>query len=227
MKKIILILFFFEINSSFATAQIQKITAGKESRQRAEQNIKDLHDGTLIVRLESGRNLRRELHLLDSTDLKARSYLTKKLAHIALENSALVSQMLRKYSFSKFLMLYDTNITALQNGRTAGIFLDSLLQPDRRLQLETQSYFFLYKGKTNTENTTGVSGLLFADAKNKVLEPPFPYYFSGKKTSLVTFFYAFIGTEKNVTDIDENSIKKINARLKKYYLKTVQSAMSD
>ena len=218
MKNLLLFCFIVCATPFLASAQLSKITATKESRLQSEKNIRTLHDGTLLVRLESGRNWRRELLKLTPSEKKLRTYIEKKLKQLDAENRKIASAVQKHYHFSKYLIMYDSSVADLKASRTANIFMDSTLRPNESLRLAPNStYFFLYKGNTATESSSGIDAYIFADENYKELFYPFPYYTTYQISSIITFLPAFFGIETNTVKNPEITFRKINKRLEKYY----------
>ncbi len=131
-----------------ATAQEEgQATKKKDARQLLQQ----LHEGTLIVRLQSNDRKIKELQrLIDSPDLneksksRFRNMLKTTLADTRQEGLDMMVAFAGNYNFSKVLFIYDTASVSLKNGVAGGYFLNDSLETDPLLRLESKDWLLLY-----------------------------------------------------------------------------------
>lgn len=200
-------------------AQIQ--TANISLQTEAEEAIHELKAGVLIVRLPSYRKKIAAMQELmqDKTvsksnkeNLKKQITLVQQDAH--LRNLSIVEGFQSVYDFSEVLFIYDHHTKAVQEGNTAGIFLNERLKIDESIQLNNRPYLFARFGKTDTNTTTGLEGIIITDRNLQDLTKPFPAYV--RESSLMFL----MDKTFDKTNADKRNmprlVEKLNKKLKKY-----------
>ena len=145
-------------------------------------------------------------------NLRKQIALVQQDAH--LRNLSIVEGFQSVYDFSEVLFIYDHHTKAVQEGNTTGIFLDERLKVDESIQLNKRPYLFARFGKTDTNTTTGVEGIIITDRNLQDLTKPFPAYVreSGLKFLMDKTFDKTNADKRNMPRL----VEKLNKKLKKY-----------
>lgn len=174
-------LIFYSINPGIC--QEEEPLSLKERRALAVSNITELHEGVLIVRLQSQQKKMQALQELidggeldDKTEKKMREQLVRTKAKTAHFNRAIIKAFEQKYRFSNILFMLDTASISLKNGARAGIFLNQDLEIDPMLTLDDQPYFILRFGYTRSNSGQNIEAMIVMDDEFNDLESPFPFY---------------------------------------------------
>lgn len=215
------IAYLFFLGLFFSTNMIAQELSRKERVVLAEQSIKDLKDGTLVLRLKSKRNKIEKLEeLLAKSDIKesVRSSLNDELKKTIDQrnryNISLINAFEENYSFSNIYYMYDTASVSLRNGTRSGIFLDKSLELDSAIEIPEGAFFVAKTGTTNSTSTTGVEALVIMDDQLKDMQRPFPYYV---RLNSIGRLFTRIFNHKNLVKKDSKAVvEKLNRNLNKY-----------
>ena len=170
-----------------ANAQGEKKYSGKERKQLAAKHIKNLDQGTLIVRLPSSeKKIKAMQDLIDggNIDDKAIKRLQDQIKRTREDTDQFIIAVMyafqTNYHFSNLLFMLDTAAVRLNNGERQGFFLKyppSMVELDPSLVLEEgKPYYVLRFGYTNQEDTQGIAAMIVTDEDGEDLISPFPYY---------------------------------------------------
>ncbi len=220
LKKILLLACLGLIFSIPINAQ-NEVVSRSERKAIAEQSIKDLNNGTLILRLKSKRNKIKKLkELLSAPDIKegVRVKLSKELGRTIDErnryNITLVDAFENHYSFSNIYYMYDTASVSLKNGTRKGIFLDKNLEFDPNIEIPEGNFFVVKTGTTNATSTTGVEAIVIMNKELKDMQRPFPYYV---RLNSIGRLFTRIFNHKNLVKKDSKDVvTRLERNLQKY-----------
>jgi hypothetical protein len=164
----------------FLSAQIAPLTTG-ERKDRAKDSIKELKEGVLILRLEShDKKIAKLTELKEKSMGYKRKEIESRIQYTIQERDEthrfLLEAFREKYSFSDYLVMYDTETIALFRGEREGIFLNDELEADPSIVMNTENYFIAELGYTDPQKDARVFGLIVLDAQSKKLDRPFPYF---------------------------------------------------
>lgn len=220
----------------------------KIKRAHSQQQIQELNDGLLLVRLKTSQPK------IDALKRFGYEYKAMKVAKYQKEqNQAIVDAFKQNYSFSSVYFFYSDNTAKVKKGVFKNIFLNDSLTLDSTIQIDTskciytaelahrqQDTFKLLDNyhtvveddfyETNDEVYYGGSDISFQaiiikDLKFNQLTRPFPYYSryvgeSVKRHPEQVFLVGPIFMPVFTSYTFEQSIKRLNKRLYKYYDKT-------
>jgi hypothetical protein len=156
-----------------------------KQREYAAYCIKNLKDGTLVVRLNF--KTKAIIALLQAGNTNGANDIRYKQEE---ENITIMKAFKKHFKFCPvYFVSFDSTI-ALVNGRQAGVFLNDDLKPDPSIQLRSAFFLFAEYGmietavapdKLNPEQETSQRGimedaLIIRDKDLKLLKDPFPYY---------------------------------------------------
>jgi len=167
----------------FASAQTTST-----NRTIATQQIRDLKNGALVVRLKTNDKS------IEAYTRSGRNELADKLMEEnRIQNQKLMDAFIGFYDFSKVYFIYAKSTNALLKNET-GIFLNDKMEVDTSIKL-TEKYFFLaeygsitanlltdeyhYKSVNHTEpsGTSASTNVIFiSDTSLAQLREPFPFY---------------------------------------------------
>ncbi len=197
-------------------------TLGSQGRHAiAEQAIKDLKNGVLVVRLKTGSNklgaMQRVANSPDVTESERKMFAERIAAYqkeVDQENEWLVRSLKEHYSFSETLYMPDTSAHQLKKGVQSGYFLNGEMQPDPTISLGGKPYLVLFYGNAISPGKSGIEGLVLLDANLKELVEPFPFFsgISTIKRTLVKFF-----NKKEESEIYDAMVAKLQKRLEEYH----------
>ena len=155
----------------------------KERRAMAEEHIKNLKNGVLVVRLPSQQNKIETLQTLidggnldKKTEAKLQGRLDGTKAKTASFNKSIITAFQEQYNFSDFLFMMDTAATQLKEGVRQGIFLDKNLELDQEAAIVDSSVYVLRFGSTYSGRGQNIEAAVITDSNLEDLLPPFPYY---------------------------------------------------
>lgn len=198
----------------------------EEAWAKAKEQIKELHEGTLLVRIPTQHkkiaaleallqndqlptaNRQRLEDQLETTRQEARNF-----AHYVIEAFDTA------YDFSKVLFMYDTDMAALQSSSPGGFFLNREGKADTSIVLDQPNFYLLRFGFSTGEATSHTDAMIIADASIQDLQKPFPYEVR------LTDFIATVGQllpapEQEKKDIIR-SVAKLNRNLQKFFVRMV------
>ena len=223
MKKVQTRLFFlvFWVLISSGDVIAQDDLRRSERRAIAEQSIKQLKEGTLVLRLKSKRNKIREMKkVIAAPDIKPalRKRLEKRLENTIKErdryNQSLIDAFDEYYSFSNIYYIYDSSSVELKNGERSGIFLDKNREVDPTIEIPEGDVFVLRTGNTDYSSTTGIEALVVMNKELKDLQRPFPYYV--RVHSIGRLFTRIFNPRKLVLKDSKAIVQKLDANLNRY-----------
>ncbi|MCB0560657.1 MAG: hypothetical protein KDD09_16995 [Phaeodactylibacter sp.] len=156
----------------------------QERTEIAQESIKALYGGTLIVRLPSFQTKIDGMKgVLSSSgpDSPNRARIEKMLKETLDNrqefNQNMIAAFQEEYHFSEVYFMLDTATAALKSGQLQGIFLNSSLEIDPNIHLDgPPPYFVLRFGSTSDMSTDGVEAMVIMDGQFQDLDKPFPYY---------------------------------------------------
>lgn len=114
----------------------------------SEQQIKQLRDGTLLVRLKTSQNK------IDA--LKSRGYIEKanKIENkLNIENKKIISAFNENFSFCKTAFFYSSSSKNILNGNFDNIFLDNNLMIDSSIKIDKNKPYFIAEFTTLEQDT--------------------------------------------------------------------------
>jgi hypothetical protein len=168
----------FLVASSKVSAQ--QWSATDEEKITAYQHLLDLKDGILIIVLKADQKKIIELRkIIDSQTAKpsqkrrAEKHLKKVLRDKRNFHLDLVESFHQIYTFSKFQIIYDHDLSAYMDGQT-GLFLNRTLEYDPLLEVsEEDNVYYAREGYTNMSGDRVLSYIVY-DAEGIELDFPFP-----------------------------------------------------
>ncbi len=169
--------------------------ASQSAEKRAEEAIRDLKGGTLLIRLPSRQ---RKIDAMEQVlsgygpDDKGRARMEKLLRQTRQEAAAfnrhMVAAFRDSFDFAKVRFFYDYDTPKLQAGETAGVFLNEELKADPSISLPGGPYYVLGFGQTQKDYSDGLEAMYIMDSEFERMMPPFPYY------QRLNDFAAFVGS---------------------------------
>lgn len=212
---------FFLLAMPIGEAQILK---GRENKDASAEHIVNLRNGTLVVRLVSKHN---NISALDeqlaaegvgeNQKKQLRNRRDNMLEKQTKANKEIVKSLDRHYSFSDYRVLYDTAMVYLLDGKTEGYFLNSKMEIDPKISINSNAPFYILSvGQTSTSETHNLEGLIVSDRANVDLVKPFPY-FTKSIYPPVSFFDAFIGRSASIFPDFKKMIVRLNKKLTIYH----------
>lgn len=184
----------------------------------AQEEIRNLKEGTLVVRVPMQRNKQEQLQKLIDSDKGSKAVQKRALNQLNTvkeEVASFVSDidmlMKKSYRFSSYLLIPDYNYAELLDGKRSGIFMDHSgdLLSDSKLEtdfivLQLDSYF-------------AEKNLIFVNSSNNPIPNPFPKVKKnvGYGNGFVRFMKGFIGQSK-IRNYAE-AIRHINVILTDFY----------
>ncbi|MFK7935171.1 MAG: hypothetical protein AB8G22_16790 [Saprospiraceae bacterium] len=212
-----LILMFFIFN--IANAQN---TTKQATLERAENAIRTLSDGILVVRLQSNQKKIKALEdLVENKKMSARNLknLNRELEETKIntkeKNSLLMKSFADNYNFSDVLFMYDYDTEKLLTAEQEGYFLGKDLIVDAKLSLNDNNFLTLRFGTTDLATTSGVEGMIITDQELKDLDIPFPYAY--KEGGFMYVFDKLFDGKNAAGRNYPRIIARMNKKLKKYY----------
>ncbi|MCB0546529.1 MAG: hypothetical protein KDD19_03020 [Phaeodactylibacter sp.] len=212
------------------------VTAGQDTplprQERAEiahEGIKTLKGGTLIVRLPSSQakaNALKDILSSTSPDNPNRKRIEKQLEETLADrkefNENMMAAFAEAYDFSNVYFMLDTATSSLKSGQIQGFFLNSSLEADPGIRLEsTPPYFVLRFGSTSDMTTDGVEAMVIMNGQFEDLDKPFPFY------QRLHDFAAVMGSIFPVPDQKKKDalriVGKLNTRLHEYYMRVMEA----
>jgi len=220
LQKLIFMVFLGLIFSIPMNAQ-DEVMSRSDRKAEAEEAIRDLYKGTLILRLKSKRNKINKLkELLSAPDIKenVRVKLSKELGKTIDErnkyNITLIEAFESHYTFSNIYYMYDTASVSLKNGTRKGIFLDKNLEFDPNIEIPEENFFVVKTGTTNSTSTTGVEAIVIMDKELKDMQRPFPYYV--RLNSIGRLFVRIFNHKNLVKKDSKDVVMRLERNLHRY-----------
>jgi hypothetical protein len=160
--------------------------------------IKQLKNGALCVRLHNNKTLIDGLKKMGKADLAAQ----KELEFLAI-NKNIVMAFTRYYNFSKVYFFYSTSSDTLLKGARSGIFLDTNLVVDPKIEMKETFYLLAehddaYNSSIGfvpedtarfikeTGNPSKEAAMVIKNKYGHQLKDPFPFFVINKSTTVGT-----------------------------------------
>jgi len=196
----------------------------EETLKAAESNINALHEGILVVRLESeAKKIAALQAMLNRDDLsasqksRAEEQVQATIDQRDAINQGLVEGFREHYGFSEVYFVYDTSFAAVVGGVSSGIFLNDSLEIEPAIELPAGTFFTARFGSSDAASTTRLEdSLILMDAQGNDLEDPFPYY-SWIFTPKQLFKYNLLNNKDKHRLHMIDLVKKLDKRLQKFY----------
>lgn len=207
MLKIWTLCFSIVIAGLPLSAQTPPIGKQADQLQRAENAIRALKNGVLIVSIPSNDNKITHLKKLVATTGGAQKVRFESLLQATIDETKktaieIVSAVDSNYKFSPVLYIYDTAVIDLKRGVFSGIFLDKSLKADPSISLNGRSYLVLKQNPFE-------DNWLVTDTALEVLQSPFPYKTPGRRILIFRLSMRF-------------TARYLNARLNEYFISLEQ-----
>jgi hypothetical protein len=207
-------------------------TPYSDRKEIANEAIKLLKDGILIIRLKSKHNKLVALNeLLEQKTPNTSEYedIQAEIQNTIYErdrfNRSLVESFEKGFTFSDIYYVYDTASTSLRSGVRQGIFLNASLELDPNIEIPDKPFFVGKIGNTNSASTTGVEALVLMDRGLNDLERPFPYYV--RVNSIERVFLRVFNPRKLVRKDSEKIVEKLEQKLQDFWLKLPKNENSE
>ncbi len=141
----------------------------------ARQQINDLKQGTLVVRL------RTQQFKIDALNTIDRPQTAKKITQQQRQiNLQLVQDFKNNYTFSnqKTVFFYSTQTNDFKANNWQNLFLNDSLEADPNIKIDTSKPIFVAEiAPIESQNQSlGITALLIMDRNLMQLKPPFPFY---------------------------------------------------
>jgi len=223
LKLFVIAIFLCSITNK-ADAQLYEIFEYIDRAATARQQISELKEGTLVVRLPSKRNNIKALEKsLASGNLNPsqRSRLERRLKNTIIErdktSTGIIKGLAQHYNFSKYRVVYDHDISQLFDNVEKGYFLDQKMKIDPSISIDlSKPFYVLGNGFTSRTTNIGSEGYIFFDQENKQLYGPFPYFY-GPKYPAGSSLIAFFGGGDTLVPNYSSMVKKIDKSLNRFY----------
>ncbi len=207
-----------------SNAQFYEIVDYIKRASTSRDHIRQLHEGTLVIRLRSKSNNIKALEdALNSNKLssKQRKRLTKQMNSIVdevyKENNQIVFALKQHYTFSEYRIVRDTAIHQLFSKKETGYFLNDQLEiaPDLAIDFSNPVYILKY-GPTKISENNRHEGLIFTDFEKNDLESPFPYLTKTMWPPLAALSF-FVGNSTPKPRYNK-MIERTNNALNRFYI---------
>lgn len=155
-----------------------------QRKMLARQQIQDLKDGVLIVRLKTNDKALKKLERIlnnPNTKKKSKQRIRKKtipqLKAAAKDlNDKMRQAFSESYTFSEVYFMPDTSTDDLQNKRTLNSLTDAQGKSVSSDVLAEKAIFLVDYGQLPNDKTASITGLMISDIDSNTLRPPFPYF---------------------------------------------------
>lgn len=193
---------------------------------RADSCINILKTGVPLVRLPSRFKTIAYLEkvIASKNSSKAKKQRLKKQLNQIIEerddlNQRLLNAFYQKYTFSDFLVLYDSSSYQLNAGVQKGYFLDEFMKIDPELSLDNRAYLLVHVGRGHYAQVgTVTDGLYFKDAQAQYIVPPFPDFSS--RIVFVKLLKSILRIDREKIPLDvklDQVVERGNQNLKLYW----------
>lgn len=208
---------------AFTTLNAQETVLSKqEQKVRAEQEIQNLQEGKLIVRLESNaKKIQKLRDFLDSKDLNEiekenlKNLLDQTIQKTNKRNTLFIQAFQEFYNFSDILFTYDFHSEELLERQQKGYFLDKNLNIDNSLSLGDKKFLTLRFGNTDYATSSGAQGIIITDQKLKDLNHPFPY--AVREGGFLYVFDKIFDKDGAIIRNIPRMVQKLNENLKRFH----------
>lgn len=195
-----------------ATAQRPDMVLPKEKRALAEQSIKDLKEGILVVRLQTNhRKIQALENTINSSQIKPNQKKRyEQILAVTLQkrdefNVAISEMFIDSFGFCPVYVMYDTSTKVLQSGATNGIFINQQRELDSTITIPADVPIFMVNYRVKSGDFP--FDVLVIRALEHKLDEPFPYY-APLRASWVN----------NInTPAARKAVVKLDNRLQRYY----------
>jgi hypothetical protein len=200
----------FILSISALSVQAQQVFNSQENKRKSSYHIKALKEGVLLVRLPSNRKKIEALEktLVENLSEKEYKNVSKTLARTLSETEELhdgiIDAMESAYTFSEyaFFMDYDTHEVLERNGK--------LYQSDMKTAFELNNTAPVYVMSVGRTPENSINAFLIMDNTLQNMSQPFPASIS--RSGLMSLF-----------SNDTTHIKRLNAKLWRYFLSLTES----
>ncbi len=197
-------------------------TRGLELSDRtvtAEEYIRRIHDGYLLIRIPRLSKKEEALQKLINSDSKnpvTQARAKQRLEELYVEREEwfdLISKAMEVYDFSKWKIIPDDQYSNFLEGKRKGVFLSETGDLDENYDLTNMSF-----GVLTIDREFEEKNIIFVDDNNLPLLKPFPQrdrlFTIG--TRFKNFFVAMFKNDSLAPDYNYH-LKEINRKLKEYY----------
>lgn len=157
--------------SIFIFLFIPLITLGQTRKEVASQNIQNLKNGALIVRLKTAEN---KINALKKVGREKEAEEAAKKQY--LENQEIYTAFKTIYNFSPVYFFYSSSSNNILLEKYKGNLLNEKLEVDTTINVTEQ---YIYISEFDNTPGTGLSALVIKNKKFELLEKPFPFYVKG------------------------------------------------
>lgn len=147
---------------------IPMVSFGQNKRELAHQNVLQLKEGALLVRLYTSESKINALKKLGQ-EKEAEEVIRNQM----LENRAIYTSFSAIYDFSKVYFFYNTSSDQILKKEFKGNLLNEKLEVDSLIDIDSEHYFI---AEFDFTPSTGLYALVIKDSEFEFLKKPFPYY---------------------------------------------------
>lgn len=227
MNRIItaLILFLIPLISLSQAATTPRKETKRSKTQTARQQINDLHDGVLLVRLQTRKN---------TIDALRRNGREKEAKQAELQqgelNKTIISALRNNFDFCPVYFFYsDYTPQVVQKQLDQVVFLNDSLQPDPAIKVSADKFFTAEYGPIGQDTTSRYSHSTYTPGGDWSMKKEDNYY-GGTSSSYTTFsiksdqlvrlydpFPYYAKTLSRTSNMIDVMVRKLNAKLHKFY----------
>lgn len=217
----------------------RSISKHRTRKVKAHNEINDLHEGTLLVRLKTNENT---ISAYEKTGLHSKADDTR-MAQLD-DNRQTIKAFREHYKFSKVAFFYSTDSKKIKNQQFIGVFLNDSLQKDPSITIDNTKACFIGEfdiveadtlkhidmpyydqGDNKLEGTFfGTPGnfsftaLVIRDNNFIQLQDPFPYYASAVGEAFKPKYEPYIsGIKSFMKWTKADAVKEMNKKLEYFY----------
>lgn len=193
----------------------------QSAKEIAQKQIMDLKNGYLIVLVETNQN---KIHALEKAKLQSNNHSNIDESIKELKEQSIISRKKIKlafdsfYVFSKVLFFPDS---LYSNKSIPRYFYNDQWELVEK-NLEDLPYFYFNKGITQS---VGLEAYIIRNHDGNDLKPPFPYYV--RRNHIFNSFLNVFDQSKDANRQISSIIKKVQSKLKKFYLTVQQNKTID
>ncbi|MCO6500857.1 MAG: hypothetical protein J5I47_10825 [Vicingus serpentipes] len=141
-------------------------------RRESEEQIEELKQGTLLVRLKTSNNKINALKKVGNIE-KA----LKVKAEQDLENKQIISAFKHYFNFCDVVFFHSNHSNNVRAKKLSNIFLNDSLMIDGSIKVDTNRAIFIAEfGSIEAPSTSGFQALIIKNDEFVQLKRPFPYY---------------------------------------------------
>lgn len=225
-RNVVVLFFALLIMGLSACSTNSFINSDQQSNVEPIQAIKELKEGTLVIRVPmQQRKLDTLASIINRKNSSKNSWVSKEYDETEAERQNYFNKVLEElssnYSFSDYLVIADNQYLKLLDGEKSGVFLNSHGNIDDQITLEG-NYLILLLDKVSKQKD-----FIIVDQEGSVLSRPFPNdevhngTYRNRGNVLNKFFRSFSNIGKsdaalNLLDL-EYGIKNLDRVLKEFY----------